>query len=98
LLSHHVTFTLFPFAVIFALSDLTPLELLRFIFSPKVCPPSVDVLNIISESPASDSALVHHTTYMFCPEVAIRISGGRIANLPFVLASDGSRFNVEKGC
>jgi len=47
--------------------------LLRLILSPKVIPPSVDALNIISSLLLLFAAvvlLVHHATYTFAPVIA----------------------------
>src|SRR5919204_5727551 len=71
LLSHHVTYTLFPCAsaATCALFDTIPFELLRFILSPHVLPPSVEALKNTSQSPSPvvvdvvDIVLLdHHTT------------------------------------
>src|SRR5215217_7415622 len=58
-LSHQLTYTLLSEAAICASCDSELAELLKFILSPNVFPPSVEALNIISSFPV---LLDHHTT------------------------------------
>src|SRR6478609_3073445 len=66
--SHHVTYTLLPDAATSCISERPFVELLMFIFSPNVFPPSLDALNNISRLPV---LLLSQATYTLSPDVAI---------------------------
>jgi hypothetical protein len=76
--SHHVTNTLSPDASICASCESALVELLRFILSQNVFPPSLDALNNTSSlTPVLFEGCVVHTTYSLSPELTIGVFLGK---------------------